>query len=349
MAYYEMVGNLHVHTTYSDGVADHETLAGVANGAGLDFLIVTDHNVYAGEKAGWRGRTLLLVGEEVHNPERDHANHLLVLGAGESLVRYRQDPQALIRAVGAHGGLSYIAHPYEHSGAYISEPEINWVDWGVSGYTGLEIWNYMSEFKARLPNAPTTLLHVFWPRLAIAGPFPETLARWDALLAQGRVAAIGGSDAHGATYRLGPLRRAVFGYKHLFGALNTHVLVVEPWNGDVAHDTAQIYEALRHGRAFVGYDGLARTDGFCFTATRDGREYAMGDEMPLGGQISFEARAPARAYLRLLRNGHCVAEARGRALMHRDAEPGAYRVEVLRRYAFRRRGWIYSNPIYVRG
>jgi hypothetical protein len=33
---------------------------------------------------------------------------------------------------------------------------------------------------------------------------------------------------------------------------------------------------------------------------------------------------------------------------HITAEPGVYRIEAYRRYLSKRRGWIYSNPIYVR-
>ncbi len=75
MDWRELVGNVHIHTTHSDGNADHATLGEVAAKLGLDFLIVTDHNVYVGEAQGWYGHVLVLVGEEVHNPRRPACNH----------------------------------------------------------------------------------------------------------------------------------------------------------------------------------------------------------------------------------------------------------------------------------
>ena len=36
------------------------------------------------------------------------------------------------------------------------------------------------------------------------------------------------------------------------------------------------------------------------------------------------------------------------ACAHITSEPGVYRIEAYRRYLGRRRGWIFSNPIYVR-
>ncbi|HMT20380.1 MAG TPA: hypothetical protein PKE20_03905 [Promineifilum sp.] len=39
-------GNMHIHTRYSDGEKWHADVAHDAIAAGLDFIIVTDHNVY---------------------------------------------------------------------------------------------------------------------------------------------------------------------------------------------------------------------------------------------------------------------------------------------------------------
>jgi len=33
---------------------------------------------------------------------------------------------------------------------------------------------------------------------------------------------------------------------------------------------------------------------------------------------------------------------------HITTEPGSYRLEAYRRYLGKKRGWIFSNPIYVR-
>ena len=41
----ELITNLHMHTTYSDGSGTHQEIAEAALEAGLDVVIVTDHNV----------------------------------------------------------------------------------------------------------------------------------------------------------------------------------------------------------------------------------------------------------------------------------------------------------------
>lgn len=348
MPYHERVGNLHIHTQHSDGSGDHAVVAQAAAEAGLDFVIVTDHNRYLPDYEGWHGQVLLLVGEEVHALENPDANHLLVFDARQAIAGCGSTPQAWLDATAARGGLGFIAHPIEKSGAFTQEPEICWTDWDAQGYTGIELWNYMSEFKARLGSRAQALLYAFAPRLGIEGPFPETLRLWDALLAERPVYAVGGSDAHAQTYRLGPVRRCVFSYRHLFGQVNTHVFVDAPWSGDAAEDGALIYGALRRGRAFVGHDGLAPTRGFRFEACEGSATHVMGDTLTPRGPLRWRIQAPARARLRLLRDGKPVAEGVGTVLEYAGQQPGVYRAEAYRRYAGRWRGWVFANPIWVR-
>ncbi len=345
----ERVGNVHVHSTLSDGSGTPEEIAQAAGEAGLDFLILTDHNAYAPEKEGWYGRVLLLVGEEIHDPANPHRNHLLVFRAGRDMSAYGADPLALCGAVAARGGLSFLAHPFERSGAFAGEPEINWEAWEAQGYTGLELWNYMSEFKAHLATPGRTLLAAFWPKAFIQGPFAETLAQWDALLAERPVYAVGGADAHALVYRRGPFAKRLFSYRHLFGAVNTHILASAPWQGDVARDAATVYDALEHGRAFVGYDALGATRGFRFEAADGQGVHTMGEAFRPQGAVRWQVWAPRRALLRLIHNGRVIAQGVGRSLAGESAEPGAYRAEVYRRYAGQWRGWIFANPIILQG
>ena len=98
-SYREYVGNLHIHTVYSSGTARHADVAQAAEAAGLNFVITTDHNVWVQDAEGYYGSVLLLVGEEVHNIQRNPpANHLLVYGAEQELAPYAfGSVQTLIR------------------------------------------------------------------------------------------------------------------------------------------------------------------------------------------------------------------------------------------------------------
>ena len=61
----EVVGAVHVHTTHSDGAGSVQHVAAAARRAGLDFVVVTDHNTFGAKPAeGYAGDLLLIVGTE---------------------------------------------------------------------------------------------------------------------------------------------------------------------------------------------------------------------------------------------------------------------------------------------
>ncbi|MFP4320988.1 MAG: CehA/McbA family metallohydrolase [Anaerolineales bacterium] len=356
---HEYIGNMHMHTPYSDGEAYHAEIAQAARSAGLDFVIVTDHNVYVSGVEGYygdaeAGYVLLLTGEEIHDRTRlPQVNHLLVYNTGQEMVQHAADPQKLIDAVNAAHGLSFLAHPCDKDVPFLSPNSdafrIPWVDWHVSGYTGLEIWNYMACWKDTLSSVRAMRRAFFRPEAVVVGPRADTLARWDALLAQGEhVVGIGNSDAHGTVFNFGLFKHTIFPYDFLFNCVNTHIFTPTELSGDVAFDREMIYTALRAGRAFVGYDLIGPTRGFRFSAQGADSSAEMGDDIRLGSGVTLQAKPPERAHVKIIRHGEVVWEdERADALVYTAREPGAYRVEVWREYLGMMRCWILSNPIYV--
>lgn len=75
----------------------------------------------------------------------------------------------------------------------------------------------------------------------------------------------------------------------------------------------------------------------------------MGDEInAMGGvtlQIMFPS-LPSEAFL--LKDGKVIERSQRLAFTHTTDVPGVYRVEAYHHYLGRRRGWIFSNPIYIR-
>jgi hypothetical protein len=352
---HEAVVNLHMHTRYSDGSGTHRDIAAAAIRAGVDAVIVTDHNIlvrgFEGYYKGKNKRVLMLVGEEIHDQARDpQKNHLLVLGADRELAPFADDPQNLIHQVREAGGLSFLAHPDDPEAKAFNETDISWVDWNVQGYTGIELWNALSELKTVVPTRLHGAFYAYFPALVARQPLPSTLAKWDELLAAGnKVVAIGGSDAHALHMRMGPLQRVIFPYEFHFRTVNTHALLSGPLSGEAAHDRSLIYKALEAGHCFIGYDLPASTRGFRFTA--QGREglAQMGDDIPAKFGVTLQARIPFHAEIRLIKDGQVIQSWKNQiACTFITTEPGAYRIEVHRRYLGKRRGWIYSNPIYVR-
>lgn len=350
----EIKCNLHVHSIYSDGTGDYTRIAAEALDAGLDVVIITDHNVLVkGMEKYYEAngrRVLLLTGEEVHNqdcmPQKDH---LLAIGCRREMAQYAYDPQRLINKVASDGGLSFIAHPFEHDLPMFHETDITWDSWDVEGFTGLELWNGFSEFKTVARTLAQVIYHAFAPELIPHQPLPQALARWDELLTAGkRVVAVAGSDAHALNYRYGFIKKKIFPYRYHFSSINNHLLLPSSLSGDLNKDKKEIYQALCKGTSYICLDRAAPSLGFTFTAENGDAVANVGEEIKLNPGATIRINLPRKAQVRLIHNGTVMVELDNCDLLVKTIDkPGAYRVEAYVDHLGEKRGWIFSNPIYA--
>ncbi len=351
----EIITNIHIHTSYSDGKKLHHEVAEDAIKAGLDAIIITDHNVYVkgfdGYYSNGNQKVLIIVGEEIHDKNRiPQKNHLLAFGINGSHARFAKSPQKLIDSINEVHGLSFIAHPYDLELPAFNEEDLSWVDWSVSGFTGLELWNNLSEFKIRVSSIPQAVFYAFFPAFLAKEPPLQIRKIWDALLAEGKkVVAIGGTDAHTLVYSFGPFRKTVFPYNYHFKTINTHILVENELSGDAIMDSKIILSALKKGNAFIANDSIKPGQGFRFNLIANGKYFTMGDEVDFKDGLILTADIPADAECILLRDGNPVIQNHQcRQIFYSVEAPGCYRVECYRSHLLERRGWIFSNPIYIR-
>lgn len=351
----EITINLHMHTRYSDGNGTHKDIAAAAFQAGIEAVIVTDHNVLVNGFEGYykekNKKLLMLIGEEIHDQARNpQKNHLLVFGANRELATFAENPQNLINQAKNAGGLSFLAHPDDPEAKAFNEIDISWEDWSVQNYTGIELWNALSELKTVVPTKLHGAFYAFFPYLIAHQPLSKTIQKWDELTSSGnKVVAIGGSDAHALRMNIGCIRKTIFPYEFHFRTVNTHTLLSSPLTGDVTLDKSLIYQALASGHCFIGYDLPAPTKGFRFSAQGKDSHAIMGDEIPAKGGVTLQAKLPFHADIILIKDGQALQKWKNQiACTHITTEPGVYRIEAYKRYLGKRRGWIYSNPIYVR-
>ncbi|MBO0709049.1 MAG: CehA/McbA family metallohydrolase [Candidatus Dormibacteraeota bacterium] len=157
-------GDMHAHTTHSDGTVPVDQLAARAVENGLDFLAVTDHNTVSHHPhlaaAGARHDVALLPGQELTTP-RGHANAYGDIG----FVDFRRPADQWVQEVAARGGLLSINHPLDR--------DMCWQHPLTELPPALELW-HITWFADLTSTAPWAL----W-------------ARWrqDAVL-------LGGSDFH---------------------------------------------------------------------------------------------------------------------------------------------------------
>ncbi len=352
---HELVVNLHSHTIYSDGGGTHKDIARAALKCGLDVVIVTDHNVLVSGPQGYyregKKQVLMLLGEEVHDQARNpQKNHLLALGANREMATFAPNAQNLINNIRSANGMSFLAHPFDPKCKPINEVDISWDDWSIHSFTGLELWNGMSELKSRGRTIFHLMFYILFPQLIAEGPLAQTIEKWNALLSAGnKIVCIGGSDAHAFRVQRGPFRLVIFRYHFHFQTINTHIFVPNTPTGEVEADSRMVYEALAAGHAFIGYDLSAPTKGFRFSAQGRAGEAITGDEIAVEGGVTFRVRLPGMGECHLLKDGVVIQKWKEQEVCsYIVTAPGVYRVEVYRRFLGKRRGWIFSNPIYVR-
>lgn len=133
-------GNLHMHTTLSDGSLSPQKAAELYRKAGYDFIALTDHWVQS--KTEDYDGMLMLPGCEFDTGDMLTSPVYHIVGAGMGAeVKLKRDhtrsPQAIIDAVNAAGGAAILAHPAWS----VTIPELCM---GLEGLSGTEIYNSVS-------------------------------------------------------------------------------------------------------------------------------------------------------------------------------------------------------------
>ncbi len=196
---FEHIGNLHIHTAHSDGDADVSKIAELASRDRLDFIIINDHAHMSDtlhlEEEGFYGKVLVLVGLEIGT--RFH--HYLAFDLKSRISDQDLAPQQVIDWVYGQGGFGFMAHPFEKGMPFMEKSTAyTWNDLSVTAHTGVCIWNFTSRWKERVRSFLHGLFFVYFKTQTLKGPSQETLTYWDQQCLHRRVAAIGGSDAHGS-------------------------------------------------------------------------------------------------------------------------------------------------------
>ena len=108
-------GNLHCHTTCSDGVKTPEEAISIYRGFGYDFLALTDHRCVTIPESHLDNGMLLLSGIELDYTLPGEVVHIVGFGMTENIVprvHYELGPQQGVDAIRACGGRAIVAHPH---------------------------------------------------------------------------------------------------------------------------------------------------------------------------------------------------------------------------------------------
>lgn len=181
-------GNLHTHTTRSDGALSPEETIRIYAEKGFDFLALTDHRIYHRLHAPKESGILLLPGMELDATVPDspvHCLHLVSVGSDtenafqqdqtfrSEQVAHIGDAQHLIDEINAAGNLPIVCHP-EWSGMGYAEVS------ALQRFGLMEIWNSGCALDCMLD---------------------RNAAYWDELLNDGRmVYGVASDDCHAVSH-----------------------------------------------------------------------------------------------------------------------------------------------------
>lgn len=339
----DLAGAIHVHSNLSDGASPVREIVEAARFAGLDFVVLTDHDTesYPPDLGGWHEGVLVIPAAEVC-PKG--GGHFLALGASVPRSLRKRPAGECLERVTAAGGFSFVAHPQGKSlfGSHERSDDLPaWPLWESDAFAGVEVWSYLHDwFEGFRPWKVLSYTRSHADR--ITGPDRRVLRKWDELGKKRRLSGVGALDNHAS--RLPFLRRVVFPHEEIFQTLRTHVLVPPP-TGESDLDSSRVIGALASGCAYVALDSLAPATGFSFRFEGpDGRPREMGTEVAFDGRGVLRCDCPADAELELVLDGEVIAKAEGDSLEHAPERRGVYRVEA----SLRGRKWILSNAVYLR-
>ena len=330
----EIRGAYHIHSTLSDGSRTRSQIAQAAKRAGLQFIVMTDHNLTTLSAPTFEHGVLVISGIEYSTWQ----GHLVVLGASRPFQYGQLELDPVWRAQQL-GGLAILAHPVL--------PELPWIDSEAAARAaGMELYSGDSLFREAL-HSPLTL---FFPATGayLTNPMhalmildraqPKATRKLLEISAREPKLALCAHDAHGFPP-----------YELQFRAFSVHL----PRTGTLKHGLSSdpneaaraVIDGITRGDAYCAFDALAGTDGFAIEGLpAKSRRAAMGDRIT----VRIPSSAPARSRVQLW--GGARLEADGRTVVFEQAGPVQIEVWLAapgKLFGSTWKPWIIPSPIFV--
>ncbi|HSN15282.1 MAG TPA: PHP domain-containing protein [Anaeromyxobacteraceae bacterium] len=328
----EIRGAYHVHTRRSDGRGSLDDAVRAAKEAGLQFLVVTDHNVLVPEEQGYRDDILVVEATETSTP----FGHVVALGVPRALTAAEREGDAL-GAIRALGGVAVVAHPFH--------PRRPFTGWDRGPWRGFEVvsndtaWHSVVHEHA-VGKVAAAALALPWDSaravLALSDSPDDELQRFDDELRN--AAAKPGAPSPAKVLLCSADAHGYPSYRAAFEAFSMHLPLV--LSGDGARDARAVIEALARGRGTCVFDGEA-----------PGRVLRLGRGRKAGTLEAGPASLLWGATSVLVRDGAVVSHvviagpnaALGVIRCEDGCRPGYYRLELWRGD----RPWIFTNPVAI--
>jgi len=305
-----LIGDLHMHSTYSDGEDSVAVTVGLAeyftdpdflafnpeyDGFALDYIALTDHRtaIQNSDPDFFSEKVVLIPGEEFGGP-----GHACLFGVTDTVNHNAnggptttEDYFDGLEVAGAMGAVRSINHPFT-TGIYFP--------WDLHNYESMEIWNV--KWAVSQPGASQATIDQWEAEKGATasvqfrkaaeyqgiGGNAQALKFYEVLLSRGHhIAVVGGSDRH-----------TVFG-----------IGFPATWIKSTSRDVSGILDAIRARHTFVNRTPIAAT--IEMTVEAGDETFMQGDQIPIpaeGLEVTIKLRTTRAAGGRLfLIGGHAIA------------------------------------------
>ena len=342
---YSSVGAIHIHSVYSDGTGNVDSISKAAKKAGLDWIIITDHNSFEIEEGIYNG-VYVIKGEEI-SPKDE--NHYLALGI-DKYIQPNTDAKHNVEAVKLNGGFGFAAHPNEGVNSQgcprlNKHQPIKWTNKNIIP-DGVEIWNWFSEWADNLNDRNIfTLAYAFLCKnKLVKSANSNVLFWWDNLnnVSAKIVPAICGIDAHALKIKDYIIPVTIFPYESMFKTIVNIVTSDEEFKTDFFARKEQILEALKSGRNLIINRAVSKEIPDINVSNKN-QAVTSGESISLDNETFLNVQTKKKSSIKIFHNGKEIKSVISNGIKMLLNEVGKYRVEI----KFGERGFAYSNPILV--
>ncbi len=298
-------GVFHVHSTASDGRGDVQAIVQAAKQAGVQFVVLTDHNVEPGPPERIDG-VLVIRAVELSTPY----GHVVGLGMTRGMTKAERADRPLDR-IHAQGGWAVLAHPVQKRNP--------WTDTRAAVQAeGFELFSGDSLYRAALrqPLKLACALGAYEANpahalLTLVTPQPEATEVLLGLARQSPKIVLCAVDAHG----LPP-------YADVFAGLVNHLPEVDALPDAPDAAAALVLGQLQAGRSVCAFPALGEPAGFQLATDRARfpRRVAVGEPV----RVRLPPLGPAQA--RVVVQGDARLAPDGVTIL--PEKPGAFLVTV---------------------
>ncbi|MBI4406277.1 MAG: hypothetical protein HY537_19115 [Deltaproteobacteria bacterium] len=362
---YPRIGSVHLHTTFSDGGGDVEEVARSAAQSGMDFIVLTDHNVSTARQVGKEknmGTVDVFAEMEASTP----AGHLVIFYSHTSAVslpdeRVRElafqhflGSQTVpgIFVVTAHP--SNVKNPWSRLDRFPDGTEVINLD---------SVWQRQA-YESLAGFSLTTLIYPFnnyLGALRFLQIYPKDFESWDAMnvVKPGHFGILA-HDSHSKVKLRDNMEFRWPSYTKTFRLAANAILLKEPPAADFHQRKVQLYTAIREGRIALFFPVLHPFRGNDWSLECKTARHRSGDHVVLDPQCSFTLRVPEKfpypLRARVIKDGKVIFETAASPLTRFPLQgPGIYRVELwsqmstpMHLWLSREVPYLFYNPIYVK-